>query len=117
MSDKISAPTITAVKLQPAPGRRVRLENGSRPLKAEGELVQLTSYWRRRLKAGDVIDITTPESELVVALRSLDPANPAHFTENGQPDLTYLTELLNRKVTKKEVEAAMQDITSGQKDA
>lgn len=49
--------------LRPADGRLVRHSADYRPLAAEGEPVEMSSYWRRKLKAGDVIEVkpdTTP---------------------------------------------------------
>ncbi|MFC0710752.1 DUF2635 domain-containing protein [Azorhizophilus paspali] len=43
--------------LKPADGRLVRHPADYRPLAAEGEPVELNSYWRRKLKAGDVIEV------------------------------------------------------------
>lgn len=41
--------------VRPAPGRRVRFPGpGGKPLTDAGVLVAWTSYWQRRLDAGDV---------------------------------------------------------------
>lgn len=45
--------------LKPAEGLLVWLEDGTGHLPAEGQSVPLTSYYRRRLADGDVIDITS----------------------------------------------------------
>jgi hypothetical protein len=50
------------IYLQPAPGRRVRKENGQL-LDAAGETVIASSYWQRRLDAGDVIEAPAPPDE------------------------------------------------------
>jgi|LGVE01.1.fsa_nt_gb hypothetical protein len=49
------------VKIKPAPGLRVRTPDGGL-LPEAGATVELTSYWRRRIAAGDVVEVqATPE--------------------------------------------------------
>lgn len=70
MSDKIT--------IKPAPGLQVRHPDG-RKLKADGEPVQLTTYWRRALAAGDVVEVK-PDSTTAAARpprRDQNPAKPA----------------------------------------
>jgi hypothetical protein len=43
-------------RLQPAEGAKVRHPDG-RPLAPAGELVTMTSYWLRRIAAGDVVEV------------------------------------------------------------
>lgn len=44
--------------LKPAPGVKVRRPDGARKHLAEaGEEVTMSSYWRRRLAAGDVVEV------------------------------------------------------------
>lgn len=43
--------------LKPAPGLIVRDPNTRQPLPAEGREVQLTDWWARRLRAGDVVEV------------------------------------------------------------
>ena len=50
---------MTQRHLKPAEGRIVKDPATHRPLRAEGEWRELDAYWRRRLKDGDVVDITT----------------------------------------------------------
>lgn len=38
-----------------------------RPLRAEGEIKDLTPYWRRRLRDGDVIEASAPHNEKAIA--------------------------------------------------
>jgi len=45
---------LTTIVLKPAPGRMVRDPVTRRPLAADGEPVELDTFWRRRLAAGDV---------------------------------------------------------------
>jgi len=61
MSDKIT--------IKPAPGLQVRHPDG-RKLKADGESVQLTSYWARALSAGDVVEVK-PDSAGAAGARAL----------------------------------------------
>lgn len=44
------------VHLRPAPGRRVHDVARGDVLPKEGRTVTLTNWWRRRLRAGDVIE-------------------------------------------------------------
>lgn len=45
---------LETARLRPAPGRRVCKPDGT-PLAAEGEVVEITSFWRRRLADQDVL--------------------------------------------------------------
>ncbi len=64
------------LKIKPASaGLLVRLEDGSDMLAASGQAVPATSYYRRRLMDGDVVELTTEE------VKALD-ASIAAF-ENG----------------------------------
>ena len=47
--------------LKPATGMKVRLENATRHLAAEGESVAMSSYWRRRLRDQDVVEAKPPK--------------------------------------------------------
>ena len=47
--------------LKPAAGLLVRLENATRHLAAGGETVVMSSYWRRRLRDGDVAEAKPPK--------------------------------------------------------
>lgn len=46
------------IKVKPAPDRRVRKPDGAL-LDAAGETVERSSYWMRRLQAGDVVQVET----------------------------------------------------------
>ena len=49
---------MSKIKLKPAKkGLKVTDPKHGRFLKDEGELVDLTIYWRRRLKCGDVVEV------------------------------------------------------------
>ena len=47
--------------LKPTPGGLVRHPESRRPLAEDGEEVELTRYWRRRLRAGDVEQVEADE--------------------------------------------------------
>lgn len=42
--------------LKPANGLKVRHPNGGRHLDPDGETIEITAYWIRRLGAGDVVE-------------------------------------------------------------
>lgn len=60
--------------LRPADGKKVRRPDGKH-LAEDGETVELNSYWRRRLDAGDVIE---------VGGRSAAPASTTKVAGNGR---------------------------------
>jgi len=45
------------IRIKPADGLLVRLEDGTGHLAADGQTVALTGYWHRRLADGDVIEV------------------------------------------------------------
>lgn len=50
--------------LKPAEGRLVRHPGeDKRPLDPLGEVIEMNSYWRRKLKAGDVVEQIPAEAE------------------------------------------------------
>lgn len=49
--------------LIPKPGLVVRDPDTLQALPADGAEIQLTSYWHRRIKAGDVTQGTAPKSK------------------------------------------------------
>ena len=52
-----------------------------------------------------------PEQDLIDAIGKLDSDNPAHFNPNsGKPELKVLKELLDRKVTGAECDAAWEQV-------
>lgn len=51
--------------------------------------------------------------ELMAALKALDPAIDAHWTEDGQPDLNALKEMVGKRVTRKAVDKLAPDLTRG----
>lgn len=48
--------------LRPAPGRQVRDPFTGEPLPADGREVEFNTYYRRRLRDGDVLEGTPPQS-------------------------------------------------------
>lgn len=48
-------------RLMPAPGVKVRRPDG-RHLASDGEPVEMSSYWQRRIEAGDVVEVRAPKS-------------------------------------------------------
>jgi hypothetical protein len=50
------------MRLKPAPGRMVRDPRNMKLLPAEGREIRepLNLFWRRRLRAGDVVKVETP---------------------------------------------------------
>jgi hypothetical protein len=61
------------ILVTPQPGRRVRHPDTGAPLAAAGEIVPLTSYWRRRERDGDV---TLGTIKAASPPASLPPAKP-----------------------------------------
>lgn len=47
----------TQRKLKAVAGRQVRHPDDGRLLDPDGELVEMNSYWRRRVNAGDVVEV------------------------------------------------------------
>ena len=45
------------ITLKPAEGRLVRHPGNYQPLAADGEAVEKNSYWVRKVRAGDVIEV------------------------------------------------------------
>lgn len=45
------------ITVKPAEGCMVRHPGNYKPLAAEGEAVEKTSYWIRKLRAGDVVEV------------------------------------------------------------
>lgn len=61
--------------LKPAAGRLVRHPgDDKRPLAQDGVLVEITSYWRRKLNAGDVVQVEKPIAEPAPALEKTSRA-------------------------------------------
>lgn len=105
--------TVKKVFVIPAEGVQVRIEDGSRHIKENGENVPLTSYYRRCITSGDLVEPPKDElTDIQKALSELEEGNPSHFTQNGEPSLNHLKEVLSRKVTREEVEAAQQEMES-----
>lgn len=52
------------VHVKPAPGLVVRDPDSKTALPPEGREVELSAYWTRRLRAGDVVEVAPPAPEL-----------------------------------------------------
>lgn len=74
-------PAPDRLRLRPAPGRLVFIPETGRPLAAEGEVVILSSFWRRRLTAGDVVRVPPPVAEWT----DLPPPADETFTSMSPP--------------------------------
>lgn len=103
------------VTVIPADGLRVRTDDGRRHIREEGESVPQSTYYRRRIKAGDLIEVgedgaPLPPQSLAEALKALEQGNPDHWTEGGKPDLNHLSDVLNRRVSRKEVDETLQEM-------
>lgn len=70
---------MTKIHLKPAPGIQVRHPDTRQFLAAEGEEVDLSSYWVRRKNAGDVVEFTPAKP--VAA-----PAAAANSNKNKTPE-------------------------------
>lgn len=57
---QISGGVYRTMQVKPASGLVVRDPGTLEPLPAEGGAVELTTYWQRRLRDGDVVEVTTP---------------------------------------------------------
>ena len=53
---------MTKVMLKPAAGKLVRDPVTRKHLAEEGELKPKNTYWRRRLRDGDVVEVSTPKT-------------------------------------------------------
>lgn len=99
------------LSVRPAPGLKVRAEDGLSQLKDEAQTVPASTYYRRRLAAGDLVAVDdtplSPREQLIEAVRALDPGNVDHFTEGGKPSLNHLTDTLGRRITRAEVDEAL----------
>lgn len=47
----------TRITVKPADGRLVRHPGSYKPLAADGETVEKSTYWTRKLRAGDVVEV------------------------------------------------------------
>lgn len=60
------------IEVRPAEGVKVRTEDGRRHIDPKGEAVPATTYYRRRITAGDLIHVS---EEKAVAGRGAAPAD------------------------------------------
>ncbi|MBO3274131.1 DUF2635 domain-containing protein [Pseudomonas schmalbachii] len=66
---------MTTATVKPAEGRRVRRPGDFQLLSPDGERVELDSYWRRLIKAGDVV---------VVANKPAAPKSASSQNKGGE---------------------------------
>lgn len=60
--------------LKPAEGLRVLRSDTRVPLAAEGEEVEMTEYWHRRLRDGDVVQAEAPVAAESESEADVEPA-------------------------------------------
>ena len=82
--------------VRPADGRVVYREDGGSVIPESGEDVPLTTYYRRRLRDGDLVD--AGDAELVDAVGRL-VGDPGSCTQDGRPKVEAMTALLGREIT------------------
>jgi len=68
--------TMASLKIKPQPGILIRRPENGVPIKPEGETVKNNSFWRRRIKTGEVILLSGPDGI----------SNPAPAAEKPKPD-------------------------------
>ena len=73
------------INVKPArPGLVVRDPRSKRPLPENGGMVPDNSFWRRRLRSGDVIPVDVVEGDTVGDIaRRIETNAPAILPENG----------------------------------
>ena len=106
------------IHVVPRTGLKVRTRNGECHIRAEGEAVGPDTYYRRRIAAGDLVVMTdaatADEAKVVPTLKdvlgALEKGNPAHWTEAGKPDLNHLSDVLNRRVSRREVDSLLKEM-------
>jgi hypothetical protein len=100
--------------VRPRKGIKVRTEDGRGHIGDAGHSVRPTRYYRRRILAGDLVRVSgmSQQERLIEAIRNLDPDDPGHWTSARKPDLNYLTDVLNRRVSRKEVDEALKAMES-----
>lgn len=78
------------MKIKPAEGRAVRDPVKRTLLPADGATVTLDAFWRRRLRDGDVVEVTDA-AEVTPPAKSTDKASNA-TGDASAPDATATTE-------------------------
>ena len=78
------------MKIKPAEGRAVRDPVKRTLLPADGATVTLDAFWRRRLRDGDVVEVTDAAEATIPAKSTAKASSPAtgHATA---PDATATT--------------------------
>lgn len=78
------------MKLKPAEGRAVRDPVKRTLLPADGAEVTLDAFWRRRLRDGDVVEVTAAET--ITPAKSTAKASSAATGDAGAPAASATTE-------------------------
>lgn len=107
-----SRPTTRFARPNPAkPGLKVALPDGSGFLPPEGAEVDVSHprnrrYWARQKNEGSVLfgREDEPDPRLLDAVRAAVAAG--HLTKDGKPDANTLSDMLDRKVSSEERDAA-----------
>lgn len=96
--------------VEPRQGLKVRHPDGTH-MKPEPQWVPASTYYRRRVNAKDLVEVSgDPPSfmeRLVDAVHALDPNEPSHFTDAGAPSLNHLKEALGTRVTREQADEAL----------
>ena len=92
--------------VQPAPGLLVRREDAAGYIADEGEDVVLTTYYRRRLRDGDLVRAEPPAPDDLLDAISLISDRPDAFTQDGRPKVEDLAAVLGREITAAERDRA-----------
>lgn len=79
------------MKIKPAEGRAVRDPVKRTLLPADGATVTLDAFWRRRLRDGDVVEVTDA-AEATIPAKSTAKASSAATGDASAPDATATTE-------------------------
>lgn len=71
-------------RLKPAAGLKVRRPDGKH-LAETGETVEFTSYWQRRMAAGDVVEVTAVAEDKAAEMPlAVDDSKPADEGRNNR---------------------------------
>ena len=79
---------------------------------APGDTVALPPDAAERLRDRSVVEFASvdregePPADLMTAIATLDPQDPAHWNKDGRPDANVLSELTGRRVIGEERDAA-----------
>lgn len=85
-------PAPDRLRVRPAPGRLIFVPETGRPLAAEGEVVVLSPFWRRRLVDGDVVHVSLPIAPLPAVDRTALSPDPEASVEEPVLDVPLLSD-------------------------